>query len=75
MMVLLVLLLIQMFVTSAPAMSVMVTGDVNLNPNLVNTFNKSYVWGGMLPVLRSVDLLAINHESTLANVEVYHGRD
>eukprot|EP01127_Copromyxa_protea_P014319 TRINITY_DN3969_c0_g1_i1.p1 TRINITY_DN3969_c0_g1~~TRINITY_DN3969_c0_g1_i1.p1 ORF type:complete len:389 (-),score=78.48 TRINITY_DN3969_c0_g1_i1:105-1271(-) len=52
--------------------SLIVTGDVNLNPNLpaehINNF--TYVWGSMLPVLRSADVLAINHESTLAGIKI-----
>jgi hypothetical protein len=49
--------------------SVLVTGDVNLNPNLA-TRNLSFVWGSMLPVLQAADFVAINHESTLAGVKL-----
>lgn len=53
--------------------SLMVTGDVNLNPDLAKTphiNNFTFVWGDMLPVLLDVDLLAINHESTLAGINL-----
>lgn len=51
----------------ASGYSLLVTGDVNLNPSL-NTSDLTYVWGTMLPILRAADVLAINHESTLAGV-------
>jgi Bacterial capsule synthesis protein PGA_cap len=53
---------------------VTLTGDVNLNPILPpgEKKNYSFVWGDTLPFLRgNVDqghLLAVNHESTLAEV-------
>ena len=53
----------------ASGFSLLVTGDVNLNPALA-TRNLSYVWGTMLPVLQRADFVAINHESTLAGVEL-----
>jgi hypothetical protein len=59
-------LLFLSLVCLASAFSILVTGDVNLNPALSETNNLSFVWGSMLPVLRNADFLAINHESTLA---------
>lgn len=50
--------------------SLIVTGDVNLNPLLPKNVlqNYSFVWNDMIDVLRSADVLAINHESTLAGI-------
>ncbi len=53
----------------AHGFSVLVTGDVNLNPALA-TRNLTFVWGSMLPVLQAADFVAINHESTLAGVKL-----
>eukprot|EP01125_Pyxidicula_operculata_P006621 TRINITY_DN2284_c2_g2_i1.p1 TRINITY_DN2284_c2_g2~~TRINITY_DN2284_c2_g2_i1.p1 ORF type:complete len:435 (+),score=71.32 TRINITY_DN2284_c2_g2_i1:317-1621(+) len=49
-------------------------GDVNLNPNLTNCFpfptrmDLLYPWGDVVPFMNSVDLMMINHESTIANM-------
>ncbi len=53
----------------AAAFSLLVTGDVNLNPALA-TSDPKFVWGTMLPVLHGADFVAINHESTLAGVKL-----
>lgn len=66
------LLLLLCLAIEAQCFSLVVTGDVNLNPDLPATHltNYSYVWGDMLPILKSADLLAINHESTLAGIKM-----
>ena len=43
-----------------------VTGDVNLNPNLPRHTPPEFVWGDLLDTTRSVGLMAIQHEGTLA---------
>lgn len=42
-------------------LSLAVTGDVNLNPNLTASelADPTFVWGDMLPVIRSTDLFCI----------------
>lgn len=52
--------------------SLIVTGDVNLNPNLDSFVigNYTYVWGDMINILKNADVLAINHESTLAGIKL-----
>eukprot|EP00039_Didymoeca_costata_P024222 m.9657 g.9657 ORF g.9657 m.9657 type:complete len:397 (-) comp4109_c0_seq1:140-1330(-) len=54
-------------IVTCGAFSIGITGDVNLNPAL-NTTNFSYVWGDTIDVLRKVDLMCIQHESTLAEI-------
>ena len=44
------------------------TGDVNLNPQLRHGAAAAYVWGDTIHVTRSVGLMAIQHEGTLAEV-------
>jgi hypothetical protein len=50
-----------------------ITGDVNLNPHLGATTSPEFVWGDTLAYTRSTSLMAIQHESTLA--EVVHPTD
>jgi hypothetical protein len=69
---------------SGTSFSLLVTGDVNLNvcrrqcllikpskPKLPEhqLKNFTFIWGDMLPVLRGADILAINHESTIASIQ------
>ena len=42
------------------------TGDVNLNPLLRPHTPAEYVWGDMLNVTQLTDVMAIQHEGTLA---------
>lgn len=65
------LVLLLSIVSNAYSFSLIVTGDVNLNPNLPakHLTNFSYVWGDMFPILKGADFLAINHESTLAGIK------
>eukprot|EP00037_Helgoeca_nana_P025436 m.278413 g.278413 ORF g.278413 m.278413 type:complete len:413 (+) comp26946_c0_seq6:456-1694(+) len=46
-----------------------ITGDVNLNPHLGATTSPEFVWGDTLAYTRSTSLMAIQHESTLAEVK------
>ena len=52
-------------------MKLFLTGDVNLHPELPPSqkTNYTFVWGDMLDIVRKADLLAINHESTLAEIQ------
>lgn len=45
-----------------------ITGDVNLNPNLAAGTDPAFVWGDTLRFTRAVSVMAIQHESTLAEV-------
>ena len=55
--------------TSAGAFTVGITGDVNLNPSLKGSkTTPEFVWGNLLNVTRAVDVMAIQHEGTLAEI-------
>ena len=48
-----------------------VTGDVNLDPNLLGDEEGGfgYPWGNTLSTTQSLDAFLINHEATIANVD------
>ena len=55
--------------SAACAFSIGITGDVNLNPSLkASTTPPEFVWGDLLNVTRAVDVMAIQHEGTVAEI-------
>lgn len=52
---------------STDSFTIGITGDVNLNPTLKNK-DPSFVWGDLAPITRAVDVMSIQHESTLAEI-------
>jgi poly-gamma-glutamate synthesis protein (capsule biosynthesis protein) len=55
-------------VTAMSSFTIGITGDVNLNPEIAkhNDTPFEYVWGDLVEITKAVDVMAIQHEGTLA---------